>query len=110
MLFKIFFLYLLYNNNRKMNNTFKIHGYLTDFYIRGKFIGSIKQDTPDREIFGYSGRVTENTPIDILLDNGKKIKKGTEVVTECQMICGKVVGTQQEKLETIKNSRLFYNK
>ena len=85
---------------------FEIHGYTTDFYIRSKFIGSIKQNKPDRETLGYHGRVTEVTTQDIILDNGKRIRKNTPVTTECMAICGKVIGTQAEKLEIIKNSRL----
>lgn len=81
---------------------FQIIGYSTDFYIRSRFIGSIKQNKPDREVLGYHGRVNEITNNNIILDNGKKINKGTLVVTECIALCGKVLGTQEQKLETIK--------
>ena len=41
----------------------------------------------------------------------KKIyKKGTEVYTEVSPICGKLLGTQQEKFQILANSRSAYNK
>ena len=39
-----------------MQDTYKIHGYLVDYYVRKKYMGDIYLETPDRENFGYQGR------------------------------------------------------
>ena len=54
-----------------MNNPFEIIGYSIDYYIRGKYIGSIKNDKPDRDVMGYHGRKTFKLLSDIILKKKK---------------------------------------
>lgn len=65
-------------------------GYFKEYYIGTKLIGKIKCDK-DRELTGYAGRVFEEVIEVITLDNGKKIKPGTEVMTMIYPLCGKVI-------------------
>lgn len=70
---------------------FELLGYHADYYQDGKYLGSEKLSTPDREITGYHGRTYEVATRDIRI--GKKmIKKGTKFYTELSPICGKVIG------------------
>ena len=92
-----------------MNNPFEIIGYSIDYYIRGKYIGSIKNDKPDRDVMGYHGRKTFKLLSDIILKK-KKYKIGTEVTTECIVLCGKYIGTQEEKINAMINSIIGYEK
>jgi hypothetical protein len=71
------------------NEIFEIKGYSKDIYVNGKYVGSITLEEPDRIVFGYFGRKTETTSDDIVV-NKKKIKKGQQIVTELQKICGRV--------------------
>jgi hypothetical protein len=72
-----------------INEIFDIKGYSKDIYVNGKYVGSINMDQPDRETYGYFGRRTETISDDIIV-NKKKIKKGQQIVTELQKICGRV--------------------
>ena len=92
-----------------MKNPFEIIGYFVDYRIRGKYIGSISIDKPDRDIMGYQGRKTYPLENDIILKK-KKYKKGTIVTTECYPTCGKYIGTQEEKINVMLNSRIPYAK
>ena len=49
-------------------------------YINGKFIGFVNTEK-DRDTCGYFGRITETLKEEVILDNKKKIKAGTEVMT-----------------------------
>ena len=33
-----------------MKNQFEINGYSIDYYLRGKYVGSIKVNSPDRDV------------------------------------------------------------
>tara|TARA_B100001093_G_scaffold317312_1_gene302698 strand:+ start:610 stop:885 length:276 start_codon:yes stop_codon:yes gene_type:complete len=90
-----------------MKNTFEIKAYNVDYYLRGKLIGSIITKKPDREIMGYMGRKNTILEKDILLKN-KKYKKGITVTTECLPICGKYIGTQEDKISAMLKTRLPY--
>lgn len=57
-----------------------IIGYFKEFYIQNKFIGCLPI-TYNNEIIGYEGKKKEVLSQTIILDNKKKIKKGTEVLT-----------------------------
>ena len=92
-----------------MKVEFEIHGYMVDYYLRGKLIGHVKLDEPDREVLGYTGRKTEILNREVQLSNTKIIRSGVEVVTECIPICGKIKGSHNEKLNILFNSRIFYN-
>lgn len=87
---------------------FEVFGYSVDYRLRGKYIGSINIDAPDREISGYRGRRFE-----ILKENikiGKKVyKKGTEVQTEMFPLCGRIKGSKEDQLNVLYNSRIYYN-
>jgi hypothetical protein len=90
-----------------MANIYEILGYNIDYYFRGKLIGSIKTDKPDRKVLGYTGRKNIILPNDIILKN-KKYKKGIIVTTECSPICGKYIGTQEDKISAMLKTRLPY--
>jgi len=75
---------------KKVENAhFNVMGYTKDFYVDKKFMGSLRLDEPDREVFGYHGRRQETLDQDLTLKKGKRMKKGTIVITELQMICGR---------------------
>tara|TARA_R100000805_G_C3599957_1_gene100698 strand:- start:116 stop:391 length:276 start_codon:yes stop_codon:yes gene_type:complete len=90
-----------------MGNTFEILGYTIDYYFRGKLIGRIRTDKPDREVLGYTGRKNVVLEKDTILKN-KKYKKGIIVTTECLPICGKYIGTHEDKITAMLNTRLPY--
>lgn len=72
------------------NNTFEIVEYSKDYYHNGKYVGSIKVKQPDREVMGYKGRKVEVLTDNIQFGKTKKLKKGLEVITELQSICGRI--------------------
>lgn len=74
-----------------MENIFEIVGYSKDYFLNGKYIGSLSYVEKDREYFGFYGRQTEILKEDIILNKNKKIKKDSVVVTELQKICGKKI-------------------
>lgn len=65
-------------------------GYYKDYYVNGKYFGSVTGVEKDRERFGYYGRLKETTTEDIVFKNKKKIKSGTEVITELFPLNGKL--------------------
>jgi hypothetical protein len=67
---------------------FNIQKYSKDYYLEGKYIGSLPSEK-DREVFGYQGRLESVLESDIILKK-KVIKKGTKVVTELIPICGRM--------------------
>jgi len=69
--------------------TYEIIGYFKDYYIEGKYIGSIVGVEKDREKCGYTGRQVHIANSDIILDKNKKIKAGTEYSTQLMPLCGK---------------------
>lgn len=71
------------------SGVFEIKGYTIDYYVNGKTIGSIRVEKPDRELFGYEGKIITTLTEDVTLSNKRIIKKGTVVLTECMPICGK---------------------
>lgn len=70
-------------------NKFNLLGYYKDYYVNRKFVGSIRIEEKDREVFGYTGRKEEVLTEDLVI-NKKKIKKGTTVVTELGVLCGRI--------------------
>lgn len=81
------------SNYDPKNSLFKHIGYSLDYYLYkggvGKFVGYTVIDEPDREVFGYAGRIREILKDDVLLTNKKVIKKGSEVVTELSPLVGR---------------------
>jgi hypothetical protein len=75
---------------KKEESVFNIIGYAKDYYVGDKLIGSIVLDKPDREVYGYPGKKTETLKEDIVFKNKKLIKKGTQVTTECIVLCGQM--------------------
>ena len=65
-------------------------GYFKEYMIDGKSIGTISCEN-DRDLIGYAGRITEVVLDTILLDNGKKIKAGTKVITIVYPLSGKMI-------------------
>lgn len=64
-------------------------GYFEEFIVQGKFIGTLLCEKQDREI-GYYGKKTIIANEDIVLQNKKKIKKGTEFYTRYYPLNGKL--------------------
>ena len=64
-------------------------GFFIEYHSEGKFIGSILCDTNDRNCIGYYSRINSVAEQDIILDNKKKIKKGTKYHTYIYPLCGK---------------------
>lgn len=79
-------------NALKMKQIFEDLGYFKEYYANNKFIGFINHVEKDREVFGYFGRRTEVLDKDITLDNKRKLRKGTEVVTQLQHLSGRRLG------------------
>lgn len=74
-----------------MKTEFENLGYFKDYYVNKKFIGSKDYVEKDRDVFGYNGRKTERLTEDVVFKNGRKIKAGTEAVTELHILSGKIV-------------------
>ena len=72
-----------------MNTTFDHIGYLKEFYLGTKLIGVKTHVEKDREVIGYNGRKQETFSEEIVLDNKKKIKAGTTVMTFLYPMCGR---------------------
>ena len=73
-----------------MRNPFEVIGYSREYYVGGKYIGSVRLETPDREIKGYNGRIHEEATQDIIFGK-KRIKKGQRYFTECITLCGRML-------------------
>lgn len=72
------------------SNLFEILGYQKSYWVKKKLVGNIKLDKPDREKLGIAGKQTEILENDLYLpDTRKTIKKGTEVVTELDVLYGR---------------------
>jgi hypothetical protein len=41
------------------NSVFEILGYTKDYFVKGKYIGGVVLEKPDRTIYGYAGKVKE---------------------------------------------------
>ena len=88
-------------NNMFADKEFENVGYVREFYLRGKYIGSQKiYETgllPDETLMllGYSGRLYKTAERDITIENSlgrvKKIAKGLEYYTEIIQLCGKLI-------------------
>ena len=69
---------------------FQTIGYSKDFYtLDRKYIGSLVCEK-DRDVYGYLGRKKEILVEDIILRK-KKIKKGTELLTEVFPLNGRMI-------------------
>jgi len=69
---------------------FEIVGYSKDYYTTDrKYIGSLVCEK-DREVFGYLGRNKIVLTEDLIIKK-KKIKKGTELLTELFPLNGRII-------------------
>lgn len=91
-----------------MKAQFEILGYDLEIYYQGKYYGSLRMVNPDRETMGYMGRQEVMLSEDWQYKK-KKLKAGTIVITECVPVCGKLLGSFKEKMDTLENSRTYYN-
>jgi len=66
-------------------------GYYKDlFALDNKYLGQI-DSVKDSEELGYYSRTKQIANEDIIMKNGKKIKKGQEYISELRQYCGKVI-------------------
>jgi hypothetical protein len=66
-------------------------GYYKDlFALDNKYLGQI-DSVKDSEEIGYYSRTKQIPNEDIIMKNGKKIKKGQEYISELRQYCGKVI-------------------
>jgi hypothetical protein len=69
---------------------FETIGYSKDYYtLDKKYIGSLVCEK-DRDVFGYLGRQKELLIEDLIIKK-KKIKKGTELLTEIFPLNGRII-------------------
>ena len=69
---------------------FQTIGYSKDYYTTDKkYIGSLVCEK-DRDVFGYLGRTKELLTEDLIIKK-KKIKKGTELLTEIFPLNGRII-------------------
>lgn len=66
-------------------------GFSIDYFVNGKYVGYQVVAKADREIYGYGGRIKSTIEKEIVFRNKKKIKAGTEVITECFPLNGKLL-------------------
>ena len=86
---------------------FEIFGYHIDYRAGGKYQGSVRIDSPDRDLMGYSGRTTYPLTSDVKTTK-TVLKMGTTVTTECIPLCGKIIG--DTLLDRINVLEKHYNK
>tara|TARA_Y100001973_G_scaffold78808_1_gene115745 strand:+ start:5491 stop:5778 length:288 start_codon:yes stop_codon:yes gene_type:complete len=91
-----------------MNTDFTTIGYYEDFYQNGKFIGTRLCDQQTDRQFGYRGRKKLHTYKSIALQRNKIIKPGY-YITSYNRLCGKYIGTQQEKINAIISQNIRQN-
>jgi len=91
----------------KTKQIFEINGYIKEYYIDQKLIGTIILEKPDRIKFGYSGKRLETLTEDTKFKN-RTYKAGTQFSTETSPICGKILGSQAEKFKILANSRIKF--
>jgi hypothetical protein len=66
-------------------------GYYKDlFALDNKYLGQI-DSVKDSQELGYYSRTKQIANEDIIMKNGKKIKKGQEYISELRQYCGKVI-------------------
>ena len=88
-------------------NNFKIIGYFEDYFVDNKYIGSKKCDEqPDRRQ-GFFGQKYFHAVDDIILEKGKKIKRGTKYKTYYNQLSGKFEGTQEQKIKAVQQSQAW---
>lgn len=72
---------------------FELIGYYKEYWIENKFLGTLSCEK-DRDEIGYAGRKKEILSEQIVLQNKRKIKAGTEVMTYLYPLNGKRIISQ----------------
>lgn len=91
-----------------MTTDFQTIGYFMDFYQNGKFIGTRLCDKQPNRQYGYCGRQKLHTHKSIALQRNKIVKPGF-YITSYNRLCGKYIGTQQEKINAIISQNIRQN-
>ena len=95
------------------NTTFENIGYHKDFYVNGKYIGYQYLKHYNGKC-GYASKkifiADQNIDIQKTFYRYATIKKGQNYTTQIIPLCGRVLGTQQEKIIRLSNSQLTFNK
>ena len=85
-----------------MNNlTYEHLGWTKEYYVNGKYVGTIRLDNPDRDHLGYAGRTISVLMDNVILDNKKRLKKGISVITMLYPLCGRKLKKDINKNEII---------
>lgn len=71
------------------NPEFENIGFIKEYYIDNKFIGYAQINDSENRKMGYLGRAMEVQKEIVVLQNGKKIKPNTEVMTMIYPINGR---------------------
>ena len=72
-----------------METPFEQLGFFKEYYLNGKFFGSLNIETPDRNTIGYNGRRDEILNETLTFNKGR-IKAGTTVQTIIYPLCGRL--------------------
>ena len=70
---------------------YELLGYFLEFHDELGYKGCLRIEKKDREIIGYSGVMHSVAEETIVLDNKKKIKKGSEYRTYLYPLNGKII-------------------
>jgi hypothetical protein len=82
---------VIFTLNHKAMNNFKNLGYYKDlFALDNKYLGQI-DSIKDNEEIGYYSRKKNIANEDIIMKNGKKIKKGQEYISELRQYFGEYI-------------------
>jgi len=69
---------------------FETLGHYKEYFVGGKYIGTINHTIDEQTVIGYEGRKGEIIFDKLNLDNGRIIKAGTFVTTIVYPLCGKL--------------------
>lgn len=81
------------------NHIFNHIGYFKEYYIGSKFIGMVVCEK-DRDVIGYNGKITETLEENLYCTNKRFIKKGTVVTTLLYPLCGKILDTYRNQIQS----------
>lgn len=89
-------------------NFFKPLAYYLDYYnMDNKFLGSLILKEPVSNKMGFHSKTFTTPIVNIKLDNKKIIKAGTDVYYKQLQLCGKYIGTQEEKINAMQQSQAW---
>tara|TARA_R110001592_G_scaffold336952_1_gene622722 strand:+ start:501 stop:791 length:291 start_codon:yes stop_codon:yes gene_type:complete len=87
----------------KISTEFEVLGFFEEYFVDGKYVGTKNCDAQPNRDLGWFGRKTTYATQDLYLDRNKKITAGTKYYTYVQQLCGKLKGTQEEKISNLHN-------